>query len=209
MQRYVRRGSKGIALIDTSGYRDRLRYVFDVSDTEARPNSGNLNLWELRDEHMDAMTAMLERNFGVLSEGNIRGPLEAIATQLAVDYWNDNKRDILDILADSFLKEYDEFNIGVAFRNAAEVSITHSLLSRCGLDSDDYFEHEDFMSVFDFNTPRLPVPWVQRSAVSTSRFCGKSESRSETMSASISRKGAKNMELSYTQNGDYLIPTSS
>lgn len=153
MQRYVRRGSKGIALIDTSGYRDRLRYVSDVSDTGTRPNSRNLNLWELHDEHMDVVTAMLERNYGFPSEGNIRGQLEAIATQLAVDYWNDNKRDILDILADSFLEEYDEFNIGVAFRNAAEVSITYSLLSRCGLDPDDYFEHEDFMSVFDFNTP--------------------------------------------------------
>ncbi len=153
MHRFVRRGSKGIALIDTSGYRDRLRYVFDVSDTGSRPNSRNLNLWELREEHMDAVSAMLERNYGVAADGNIRSQMETIATQLAVDYWNDNKRDILNILDDSFLEEYDEFNIGVAFRNAAEVSITYSLLSRCGLDPDDYFEHEDFMSVFDFNTP--------------------------------------------------------
>ena len=153
MKRYIRRGSKGIALIDTSGYRDRLRYVFDVSDTGTRPNSRNLNLWELRDEHMNAVTAMLERNYGVSADDNIRNQLETIATQLAVEYWNDNKRDILNILDDSFLEEYDEFNIGVAFRNAAEVSITYSLFSRCGLEPDDYFEHEDFMSVFDFNTP--------------------------------------------------------
>jgi len=153
MRRYVRRGSKGIALIDTSGDRDRLRYVFDVADTGTRPNSRNLNLWQLREEHMEAVSSMLERNYGVPSGADLREQFEAIATQLAREYWEDNKRDILDILEDSFLEEYDEFNIGVAFRNAAEVSITYSLLSRCGLNPNDYFEHEDFMSVFDFNTP--------------------------------------------------------
>ena len=153
MHRYVRRGSKGIALIDTSGDRDRLRYVFDVADTGTRPNSRNLNLWQLREEHMESVSAMLERNYGIPSGANLREQFEAVATQLAREYWDDNKRDILDILEDSFLEEYDEFNVGVAFRNAAEVSITYSLLSRCGLNPNDYFEHEDFMSVFDFNTP--------------------------------------------------------
>lgn len=153
MHRYVRRGSKGIALIDTSGDRDRLRYVFDVADTGTRPNSRNLNLWQLREEHMESVSAMLERNYGIPSGVNLREQFEAVATQLAREYWDENKRDILDILEDSFLEEYDEFNVGVAFRNAAEVSITYSLLSRCGLNPNDYFEHEDFMSVFDFNTP--------------------------------------------------------
>ncbi len=152
MRRYVRRGSKGIALIDTSGDRDRLRYVFDVADTGTRPNSRNLNLWQLREEHMESVSAMLERNYGIPSSGNLLEQLEAVAAQLVREYWDDNKRDILDILEDSFLEEYDEFNVGVAFRNAAEVSITYSLLSRCGLNPNDYFEHEDFMSVFDFNT---------------------------------------------------------
>ena len=65
MRRYVRRGSKGIALIDTSGDRERLRYVFDVSDTGTRPNSRSLNLWELREEHIPAVSSMLEKNYGV------------------------------------------------------------------------------------------------------------------------------------------------
>ena len=153
MRRYVRRGSKGIALIDTSGDRDRLRYVFDVSDTGTRPNSRNLNLWTLRDEHLPAVTAMLESRYDAPAGADIREQLEAVASSLAREYWDENKRDVLDIVEASFLEEYDEFNVGVAFRNAAEVSITYSLMSRCGLAPELYYEHEDFMSVFDFNTP--------------------------------------------------------
>ena len=130
MRRYVRRGSKGIALIDTSGDRERLRYVFDVSDTGTRPNSRSLNLWELREEHIPAVSSMLEKNYGVPAGESLAVQLEAVASQLAREYWEDNRRDILGILEDSFLEEYDEFNVGVAFRNAAEVSISYSLLYR-------------------------------------------------------------------------------
>lgn len=152
MGRYVRRGSKGIALIDTSGDNPRLKYVFDVSDTGGRENSRRLNLWEYKDEHQDAVTAALENRFGVSGEKGLADQLEQIASKLVTEYWNDNSRDILGILADSFLEEYDDYNVEVAFRNAATVSTTYALMSRCGLNPGDYFEHEDFLSVFDFNT---------------------------------------------------------
>ena len=152
MGRYVRRGTKGIALIDTSGDNPRLKYVFDVSDTGGRENSRRLNLWEYREEHQDAVTTALENRFGVSGENGLANQLEQIASKLVTEYWNDNRRDILGILEDSFLEEYDDFNVEVAFRNAATVSTTYTLMSRCGLDPGDYFEHEDFLSVFDFNT---------------------------------------------------------
>ena len=152
MGRYVRRGSKGIALIDTTGDNPRLKYVFDVSDTGGRENSRRLNLWEYKDEHHDAVTASLENRFGVSGEKGLADQLEQIASKLVSEYWNDNSRDILGILADSFLEEYDDYNVEVAFRNAATVSTTYALMSRCGLNPGDYFEHEDFLSVFDFNT---------------------------------------------------------
>ena len=152
MGRYVRRGSKGIALIDTSGDNPKLKYVFDVSDTGGRENSRRLNLWEYKDEHQDAVTAALENRFGVSGEKGLADQLEQIASKLVTEYWNDNSRDILGILADSFLEEYDDYNVEVAFRNAATVSTTYALMSRCGLNPGDYFEHEDFLSVFDFNT---------------------------------------------------------
>ena len=153
MGRYVRRGSKGIALIDSSGERPRLRYVFDVSDTGGREFPKSRYLWEYRAEHADAVSAMLESRYGVDGKGGLPDQLERIASQLAEEYWRDYKRDILAIVDDSFLYGYDEFNVGAAFQSAAAVSIAYSLMSRCGLEADDRFEHEDFLSIFDFNTP--------------------------------------------------------
>ena len=153
MGRYVRRGSKGIALIDSSGERPRLRYVFDVSDTGGREFPKSRYLWEYREEHADAVSTMLESRYGVDGKGGLPDQLERIASQLAEEYWRDYKRDILAIVDDSFLYGYDEFNVGAAFQSAAVVSIAYSLMSRCGLEADDRFEHEDFLSIFDFNTP--------------------------------------------------------
>ena len=153
MGRYVRRGSKGIALIDSSGERPRLRYVFDVSDTGGREFPKSRYLWEYREEHADAVSAMLESRYGVDGKGGLPDQLERIASQLAEEYWRDYKRDILAIVDDSFLYGYDEFNVGAAFQSAAAVSIAYSLMSRCGLEADDRFEHEDFLSIFDFSTP--------------------------------------------------------
>ena len=154
MGRYVRRGSTGIALIDASGYKPRLKYVFDVSDTGGKENARRINLWELKDAHTDSVSAMLERNYGVSGKNGLAEQFESVASQLAAEYWRDHSRDILGIVADSYLEEYDDYNIEVAFKNAAAVSITYSLMSRCGMQPEDHFEHEDFFSIFDFNTPR-------------------------------------------------------
>ena len=154
MGRYVRRGSTGIALIDATGYKPRLKYVFDVSDTGGKENARRVNLWELKDAHTDSVSAMLERNYGVSGKNGLAEQFEAVASQLAAEYWRDHSRDILGIVADSYLEEYDDYNIEVAFKNAAAVSITYSLMSRCGMQPEDHFEHEDFFSIFDFNTPR-------------------------------------------------------
>lgn len=153
MGRYVRRDSKGIALIDTSGMTPRLKYVFDVSDTGARPNSRAVNLWEYRDGHREAVGTALERAYDIPASGSLPEQLEKIAAKLAGEYWTEHQRDVLDIVADSYLEAYDEFNVGAAFRSAATVSITYALMSRCGLEPRDYFQHEDFLNVFDFNTP--------------------------------------------------------
>ena len=154
MGRYVRRGSTGIALIDATGYKPRLKYVFDVSDTGGKENARRVNLWELKDAHTDSVSAMLERNYSVSGKNGLAEQFESVASQLAAEYWRDHSRDILGIVADSYLEEYDDYNIEVAFKNAAVVSITYSLMSRCGMQPEDHFEHEDFFSIFDFNTPR-------------------------------------------------------
>ena len=154
MRRYVRRGSKGIALVDTSSDQPKLRYVFDVSDTSGGENSRRPYLWEYRQEHREVVSAALEQRFDVSGESGLADQLERVAAQLVDEYWHDNRRDIVGIVDGSFLEDYDEFNIGAAFRNAAVVSTTYALLSRCGMQPGDYFEHEDFLNVFDFNTPQ-------------------------------------------------------
>ena len=154
MRRYVRRGSKGIALVDTSSDQPKLRYVFDVSDTSGGENSRRPYLWEYRQEHREVVSAALEQRFDVSGENGLADQMERVAAQLVDEYWHDNWRDIVGIVDGSFLEGYDDFNIGAAFRNAAVVSTTYALLSRCGMQPGDYFEHEDFLNVFDFNTPQ-------------------------------------------------------
>ena len=152
MGRYVRRGSKGIALVDDSGDRPRLRYVFDISDTGTREHSRTPWLWQLEERHLDSVQAMLERTYDV-SGDELAGQLTEVAGKLAEEYWTEHQQDFFYIVDGSFLEEYDEFNIGVQFKAAATVSITYALMSRCGLEPERYFDHEDFMAIFDFNTP--------------------------------------------------------
>ena len=152
MRRYVRRGSKGIALIDNRGDTPRIRYVFDISDTGERQNSLRPNLWSLEDQHMNAVHDALEDHYGA-DDYMLSAQLEHIANNLAQEYWLEHRQEIIDIVDGSYLSEYDEYNIGVSFRNAAGVSIAYSLMSRCGLEPEDEFLHEDFLPVFDWNTP--------------------------------------------------------
>ena len=154
MGRYVRRGSKGIALVDDSGDRPRLRYVFDISDTGTREHSRTPWLWTMNEEHTAPVMAMLERNYDV-GGGDLAQQLADVAAGLAEEYWTDHRQDILYIVDGSFLEEYDEYNIEVQFKSAATVSITYALMSRCGLEPEQYFSHEDFMPIFDFNTPAV------------------------------------------------------
>ena len=151
MGRYVRRGSKGIALVDDSGDRPRLRYVFDISDTGTREHSRTPWLWQLEKQHIGPVSAMLERNYGV-ADDDLAHQLIDVAEKLASEHWDEHQQDFHYIVDGSFLEEYDELNIEVQFKSAATVSIAYALMSRCGLDTEQYFQHEDFMPIFDFNT---------------------------------------------------------
>ena len=153
MRRYVRRGSRGIALVDSSGEKPSLRYVFDVADTGGGDNARRPYLWQLQDEHMGTVLRALEARYEVSGGDGLEYQLELVADRLVKDYWEDHQRDILSIVDGSFLEDYDDYNVEVAFRNAASTSITYTLMARCGLDPEQYFGHEDFLSVFDWNTP--------------------------------------------------------
>lgn len=151
MNRYVRRGSTGIALLDPTGDTPKLKYVFDVSDTGGRDNSRRPFLWEMKEHHEQPLLEMLEDKFGV-SGDNLADGFYNIAKDLAAEYYDNHKEDLPYFAENSFLEDYDEDNLKAAFENAATVSIAYTLMKRCGLDTESYFEHEDFSPIFDFNT---------------------------------------------------------
>lgn len=117
-RRYVKRGSTGIALFVMNQDKPYLRYVFDVADTGVRRSSPSITPWRVTDENRRFIMDEMERVFQVPSEGILEYQLENIAINLAREYWDDFKKPILDIVADSFLEEYDEYNIEVAFKTA-------------------------------------------------------------------------------------------
>ena len=153
MHRYVRRGSKGIALLSMSGGQMDVRYVFDVADTGRRASSRDPYLWQMEPRHEQAVADALNNRFGIAADHGLVHQIENIAQEAAADYWQEHKRDVLGIVDGSFLEEYDEFDVGASFRKAARTSIAYMLMARCGLEPEKHFEHEDFMSIFDWNTP--------------------------------------------------------
>ena len=153
MGRYVKRGARGIALMDDSGDRPALRYVFDVSDTGTRRESRAPWLWTLEEPHLPVVATALEQSYEIPGDGGLVEQLEIIAATLSAQYWNDHREDVLDIVDGSLLAAYDDDTIGVQFRTAATISVAYTLLSRCGLAPEEVLHHEDFMSIFDFNTP--------------------------------------------------------
>ena len=152
MNRYVRRGSKGIALLDDAGDRLRLRYVFDLADTGTRLNSRVPWLWTLEDRHAIPVAAMLERRYGTAAN-DLPQQFADVAGILADDYWANHEREVRGILANSMLEEYDELNLGLTFKRAAAVSTTYALLSRCGYQPQQRFGPEEFRQVYEFDTP--------------------------------------------------------
>ncbi len=152
MNRYVRRGSKGIALLDDAGDQLRLRYVFDLADTGTRQNSRDPWLWTLEDRHGIPVKAMLERRYGTAAD-TLPQQLADVAGTLADAYWADHGQEIGGILANSLLEEYDELNRGLAFKRAVTASTTFTLLSRCGYAPENHFGAETFRNIYEFNTP--------------------------------------------------------
>ena len=151
MGRYVRRGSKGIALIDNSGEKPRIKYVFDVADTVGTERSRSPYLWKYRPEHEVAVSTALEGTYNVAASDGFGEQLNQVAAVLVAQYWLDHQQDILRIVDGSHLERYHDYDKGVTFINAATVSTAYTLMARCGLETP--FGYEDFQPVLDFNTP--------------------------------------------------------
>ena len=154
MRRHVRRGAKGIALLDMTGDVPRYRYVFDISDTGTRQNARTPFTWAIREENSMPIAAMLEKEYDISANRGLAGQLEEIAMQRVMDYWQEHQDELRDIVDGSLLMEYDELNLELAFRNTATTGVQYMLLSRCGLAEEHRFEPEDFATILEWNTPR-------------------------------------------------------
>ena len=152
MNRYVRRGSKGIALLDQSSNVPRLHYVFDVSDTGVRRNSRDPEVWQINDDLFQPVSEMLAQEYGIHHE-RLSQQIADIAGKLAESYWDNNSTDILAIVDGSFLMDYDDAGQELQFKSAAAISIMYTILERCGFEPEGYFDRDDFQAIYDFSTP--------------------------------------------------------
>ena len=154
MRRYVRRGAKGVALLDMTGDAPRYHYVFDAADTGMRKDSRSPFVWTINEENGAAIGALLEKEYEVSANRGLAGQLEEIAMQHVMDYWQEHQDELRDIVDGSLLMEYDELNLELAFRNTATTGVQYMLLSRCGLAEEHRFEPEDFAAILEWNTPQ-------------------------------------------------------
>ena len=201
MNRYVRRGAKGIALLDESSGFPRLHYVFDVSDTGVRRNSRDPEVWQLGPDLVQPVSEMLSKTYGISGE-RVSQQLADVAGKLVADYWDNNGEDIRAIVDGSLLMDYDEAGVEMQFKSAAAISVTYTLLERCGFEPAGWFDKDDFQAIHDFSTP--DAVFALGAAVSDmSREVLRNIER--TVKTTIRRRNAERSQYEYEQQERDLL----
>ena len=201
MNRYVRRGAKGIALLDESSGFPRLHYVFDVSDTGVRRNSRDPEMWQYNDDLKQPVSEMLRKTYGISGE-RVSQQLADVAGKLVADYWDNNGGDIRAIVDGSLLMDYDEAGVEMQFKSAAAISVTYTLLERCGFEPTAWFDKDDFRAIHEFSTP--DAVFALGAAVSDmSREVLRNIER--TVKTTIRRRNAERSQYEYEQQERDLL----
>ena len=201
MNRYVRRGAKGIALLDESSGFPRLHYVFDVSDTGVRRNSRDPEVWQLGPDLVQPVSEMLNKTYGISGE-RVSQQLADVAGKLVADYWDNNGGDIRAIVDGSLLMDYDEAGVEMQFKSAAAMSVTYTLLERCGFEPAGWFDKDDFQAIYNFSTP--DAVYTLGAAVSDmSREVLRQIER--TVKTTIRRRNAERSQYEYEQQERDLL----
>ena len=201
MNRYVRRGAKGIALLDESSGFPRLHYVFDVSDTGVRRNSRDPEVWQLGPDLVQPVSEMLSKTYGISGE-RVSQQLADVAGKLVADYWDNNGGDIRAIVDGSLLMDYDEAGVEMQFKSAAAISVTYTLLERCGFEPAGWFDKDDFQAIYNFSTP--DAVYTLGAAVSDmSREVLRNIER--TVKTTIRRRNAERSQYEYEQQERDLL----
>lgn len=153
-KRWVNKDSKGIAVFDPKGRRNTLKYYFDVSDThEGYYGSRPVPIWQIDERYEQAVMERLSDRFGDVESTDLASALMETAKNAVEDNLQDYFSQLQDCTKDSFLEELDDFNIEVIYRRLAANSVAFMLISRCGLDTNEFFDREDFADIVNFNTP--------------------------------------------------------
>ena len=153
-KRWVNKDSKGIAVFDPKGRRNTLKYYFDVSDThEGYYGSRPVPIWQMDERYEQAVMERLSDRFGDVESTDLASALMETAKNAVVDNLQDYFSQLKDCTKDSFLEELDDFNIEVVYRRLAANSVAFMLISRCGLDTNEFFDRDDFADIVNFNTP--------------------------------------------------------
>ena len=153
-KRWVNKDSKGIAVFDPKGRRNTLKYYFDVSDThEGYYGSRPVPIWQMDERYEQAVMERLSDRFGDVESTDLASALMETAKNAVEDNLQDYFSQLKDCTKDSFLEELDDFNIEVIYRRLAANSVAFMLISRCGLDTNEFFDREDFADILNFNTP--------------------------------------------------------
>lgn len=153
-KRWVNKDSKGIAVFDPKGRRNTLKYYFDVSDThEGYYGSRPVPIWQMDERYEQAVMERLSDRFGDVESTDLASDLMETAKNAVEDNLQDYFSQLKDCTKDSFLEELDDFNIEVIYRRLATNSVAFMLISRCGLDTNEFFDREDFADIVNFNTP--------------------------------------------------------
>ena len=201
MNRYVRRGAKGIALLDESSGFPRLHYVFDVSDTGVRRNSRDPEVWQLGPDLVQPVSEMLAATYGISGE-RVSQQLADVAGKLVADYWDNNGGDIRAIVDGSLLMDYDDAGVEMQFKSAAAISVTYTLLERCGFEPAGWFDKDDFQAIYNFSTP--DAVFALGAAVSDmSREVLRQIER--TVKTTIRRRNAERSQYEYEQQERDLL----
>ena len=201
MNRYVRRGSKGIALLDQSSSVPRLHYVFDVSDTGVRRNSRDPEVWQLGPDLVQPVSEMIAREYGVYHE-RLSRQISDLTGKLVDSYWDNNGGDIRAIVDGSLLMDYDEAGVEMQFKSAAAMSVTYTLLERCGFEPAGWFDKDDFQAIYNFSTP--DAVFALGAAVSDmSREVLRNIER--TIKTTIRRRNAERSQYEYEQQERDLL----
>ena len=229
MGRWVNQGARGIALLDDTGQQTKLHYVFDVTDTHpGRYRSSEPQLWHMEPSHQRAIAASISQRFGVTYEENIPFAQQicTMSAQIVANHLNDYLNELHMVIPDSFLEELDDLNLSVHLKTLLTNSVAYTILTRCGIDAEDYFDHEDFAFIHDFSSyetisvlgnatttiSKMVLLEIGRTIQAQEQkfakqqtliYDGLTKQRHKEQERGIN---LMKTELTYTQKGDYLYP---